>query len=76
MDEESDYGLSINNYENQKVKWTTSDKTIATVDNGTIHANKAGKVTITATIDKKDYTCDVTVHKLIKVIDQKGNDCY
>ena len=71
MDEESDYGLSINNYENQKVKWTTSDKTIATVDNGTIHANKAGKVTITATIDKKDYTCDVTVHKLIKVIDQK-----
>lgn len=71
MDEESDYGLSINNYENQKVKWTTSDKTIAIVDNGTIHANKAGKVTITATIDKKDYTCDVTVHKLIKVIDQK-----
>ena len=71
MDEGSDEALSINNYENQKVKWTSSDESIATVENGIIHAKKEGKVTITATIDKKDYTCDVTVHKLIKVIDQK-----
>ena len=71
MDEGSDEALSINNYENQKVKWTSSDESIATVENGIIHAKKEGKVTIIATIDKKDYTCDVTVHKLIKVIDQK-----
>ena len=71
MDEGSDEALSINNYENQKVKWTSSDESIATVENGIIHAKKEGKVTITATIDKKDYTCDVTVHKLVKVIDQK-----
>lgn len=71
MDEGTDEALSINNYENQKVKWTSSDKNIATVHNGTIHAKKEGKVTITATIDKKDYTCNVTVHKIIKVIDQK-----
>lgn len=71
MDEGSDEALSINNYENQKVEWTSSDESIATVENGIIHAKKEGKVTITATIDKKDYTCDVTVHKLIKVIDQK-----
>ena len=71
MDECSDEALSINNYENQKVKWTSSDESIATVENGIIHAKKEGKVTITATIDKKDYTCDVTVHKLVKVIDQK-----
>ena len=71
MDEESDEALSINNYENQKVKWTSSDESIATVENGIIHAKKEGKVTITATIDKKDYTCDVTVNKLVKVIDQK-----
>lgn len=71
MDEGSDEALSINNYENQKVKWTSSDESIATVENGIIHAKKEGKVTITATIDKKDYTCDVTVNKLIKVIDQK-----
>ena len=71
MDEGSDEALSINNYENQKVKWTSSDESIATVKNGIIHAKKEGKVTITATIDKKDYTCDVTVNKLVKVIDQK-----
>ena len=71
MDEESDEALSINNYENQKVEWTSSDESIATVENGIIHAKKEGKATITATIDKKDYTCDVTVHKLVKVIDQK-----
>ena len=71
IDEGSDEALSINNYENQKVKWTSSDESIATVENGIIHAKKEGKVTITATIDKKDYTCDVTVNKLVKVIDQK-----
>ena len=71
MDEESDEALSINNYENQKVEWSSSDESIATVENGIIHAKKEGTVTITATIDKKDYTCKVTVHKLIKVIDQK-----
>ena len=71
MDEESDESLSINNYENQKVEWSSSDESIATVENGIIHAKKEGTVTITATIDKKDYTCKVTVHKLIKVIDQK-----
>lgn len=71
MDEGSDEALSINNYENQKVKWKSSDESIATVENGIIHAKKEGKVTITATIDKKDYTCDVTVNKLVKVIDQK-----
>ena len=71
MDEGSDEALSINNYENQKVEWSSSDESIATVENGIIHAKKEGTVTITATIDKKDYTCKVTVHKLIKVIDQK-----
>lgn len=71
MDEESDEALSINNYENQKVEWSSSDESIATVENGIIHAKKEGTVTITATIDKKDYTCKVAVHKLIKVIDQK-----
>lgn len=71
IDEESDEALSINNYENQKVEWSSSDESIATVENGIIHAKKEGTATITATIDKKDYTCKVTVHKLIKVIDQK-----
>lgn len=71
MDEGQDYVLSINNYENQAVKWSTSDKKIATVKDGTIHANKAGKVTISAKIGKKTYSCKVTVNALVKVIDQK-----
>lgn len=46
----------------KKVTWTTSDKTIATVSSkGKVTAKKAGKATITATVDKKKYTCKVTV---------------
>jgi uncharacterized protein YjdB len=48
----------------QAITWTTSDKTIATVDaTGKITALKAGKVKITATTDngKKSDTCNVTV---------------
>lgn len=40
MDEESDEALSINNYENQKVEWSSSDESIATVENGIIHDKK------------------------------------
>ena len=50
---------------NTKVKWTTSDKKIATVDkNGKVKAKKAGKVTITCTAQdgsKKTAKCTITV---------------
>lgn len=71
MDEGQDYVLSINNYENQEVKWSTSNKKVATVENGTIHAKKAGKATISAKIGKKTYSCKVKVNALVKVMDQK-----
>lgn len=46
----------------QKVKWTTSNKSIATVNsNGKVTAKKVGKATITATIGSKKYKCKVTV---------------
>lgn len=45
-----------------KVTWSTSDKSIATVTSkGTVKALKAGKVTITAKVGSKKYTCKLTV---------------
>lgn len=49
----------------QKVKWSTSNKNIATVNSkGKVTAKKNGTATITATIGKKKFTCKVTVKKL------------
>lgn len=46
---------------NSAVKWTTSDKTVATVSKGKITAKKAGSVTITATANGVSDTVKVTV---------------
>lgn len=49
---------------NQKIKWESSKKSIATVSSkGVVTAKKAGTVKITATVMKKKYTCNVTVKK-------------
>lgn len=43
-------------------KWSTSNKSIATVSNsGKVTAKKKGTATITATVNSKKYTCKVTV---------------
>ena len=44
-----------------EVVWTTSDASVATVENGKIVAKKAGTVTITAKAGDKSATCSVTV---------------
>jgi hypothetical protein len=45
-----------------KAAWTTSKKSVATVSKeGKVTAKKAGTATITATVNKKKYTCKVTV---------------
>ena len=45
-----------------KVTWATSKKTVATVGKtGKVTAVEAGAATITATVNKKKYTCKVTV---------------
>jgi hypothetical protein len=49
-----------------KVKWSTSNKSIATVSKGKIKAKKKGKVTITAKYKRKKYKCKVTVKKQIR----------
>lgn len=58
----STYTLKMQNT-SKKAKWKTSNSKIATVNSkGKVTAKKAGKVTITATIGKKKYTCKVTVN--------------
>lgn len=54
---------TITNASKKDLKWTTSDKSIATVTNGTITGVKAGKATITATIPGASAKCTVTVKK-------------
>lgn len=44
-----------------KITWATSDKNVATVQNGVITAIAPGDVTISATYDKVTYPCIVTV---------------
>ena len=46
---------------NQPIIWTTSDKTVATVENGIVTAISDGDCIITATCGDYSATCDVTV---------------
>ncbi len=41
--------------------WSSSDETVATVDDGTVYGLKAGTATITATADDLSKSCEVTV---------------
>jgi len=57
--------LSLKNLpKKQTVKWSSSNKRVATVSStGKVTARKAGKAKITATVKKKKYVCRVTVKK-------------
>ncbi len=56
----SNYTLKITG--NNKATWESSDKTIATVSpKGLVTGKKIGKTKITATANKKKYSCSVTV---------------
>lgn len=47
--------------------WSTSDESVATVENGVVTALKAGVVTITATNNGKSATCTVVVPAVLSV---------
>ena len=55
--------VSPSNATNKAVSWSTSNQSVATVNNGTVTAVAAGTVTITATAGGKSATCSVTVNK-------------
>lgn len=57
----------------RKVKWSTSNKKVATVSKkGKVTGKKAGKAIITAKVGKKKYKCKITVKdKQYKIIDQE-----
>lgn len=45
-----------------KVAWSTNKKSVATINSsGTVTAKSEGQATITATINKVEYTCEITV---------------
>ena len=47
---------------NKKIKWSSSDKSKATVNSkGKVYVKKNGKVTITAKVGGKKYNCKVTI---------------
>lgn len=46
---------------NKTITWTSSDKTVATIENGKITALKKGTTIITAKAGEKTATCEVTV---------------
>ena len=43
------------------VTWSSSNSSVATVNNGTVNAVAVGNATITATVSGRTATCEVTV---------------
>lgn len=68
----------------KKVKWSSSNKNVATVSSkGVVKGINEGSTQITASVNKKKYTCNVTVnvkdyshgisYKILEVLNNKGN---
>lgn len=62
---------------NSKITWKSSKKSVAIVNgSGVVTAKLEGKATITATVGKKTYTCEVTVVDSNKTIPYKIGDTW
>jgi len=61
------FKLKLGTVNSKKVKWTSSNKKIATVFNGKITTRSAGKCIITAKYKNKKYKCTVNVPNPINV---------
>ena len=56
------------NATNKVVSWSTSNQSVATVNNGTVTAVAEGTATITATAGGESATCSVTVNKKVVAV--------
>ena len=63
------------NATDQTITWTTSDSTVAIVDNGVVTAVKAGTATITATAGGHSASCVVTVEAASGIEEMKEQKC-
>lgn len=54
--------ISPSNASNQKVIWSSSDASVAAVNDGVVSARKSGIATITAKADDKIAACDISVY--------------
>lgn len=57
------YTLKLKKANKKKIKWSSSNKSVATVKNGVVSAKKAGTCKIIAKYAKKKYKCTVKVKK-------------
>lgn len=57
---------------NVKIKWSSSNKKVATVKKGVVFAKRTGKATIKAKYKGKTYKCKVTVKKNAKPLKAKS----
>ena len=57
---------------NVKIKWSSSNKKVASVKNGVVFAKRTGKATIKAKYKGKTYKCKVTVKKNAKPLKAKS----
>ena len=55
--------LKIKGIKAKKVKWSSSNKKVATVKKGIVKAKKKGRVIITAKVKGKKYKCKINVKK-------------
>lgn len=60
---------SVQDDPNRAIVWSSSDATVATVEDGVVTAIKAGETTITASGGKVSATCAVTVESKIPAVD-------
>lgn len=71
------FGLKLNNAERGKVKWSSSNSKIATVNQkGKVKGVKSGKCTIVAKLGKASYKCKVTVLEKDTLASKKFDQLY
>lgn len=65
--------LTVFNYGDNSVTWSSSDTSVATVDkNGFVKTTGTGSATITAKVGDKELTCSVKVGGLFGDVDENG----